>query len=312
MFISKTNSANNNRESAGGNPTSAEKLIIGLPAGSLKEATLALFRRAGFRISVEDRSYSPSIDDSEIECLLIRAQEIPIYVEQGILDLGITGNDWIQEMGAEVIELGELIYSKKGFNPVSLCLAVPENSPIKTIEGLEGKRIATELVSVTKKYLEKNNVRASVEFSWGATESKPPRLCDAIAELVDSGKSLQANNLKIIGVIMESTTRLITNRSARQNKWKREKMENIALLLKGALAAENMVGLKMNSQKKNLRALISALPPSNKPTVADLSEKGWVALEAILEENEVKKLIPLFKKIGAEKIVEYPLNKIIV
>ena len=311
MFISKTNNSNDNQESAGGNPTSAEKLIIGLPAGSLKEVTLALFRRAGFRISVEDRSYSPSIDDPEIECLLIRAQEIPTYVEQGILDLGITGNDWIQEMGAEVIELGELIYSKKGFNPVSLCLAVPENSPIKTIGGLEGKRIATELVSVTKKYLEKNNVRASVEFSWGATESKPPRLCDAIAELVDSGKSLQANNLKIIGVIMESTTRLITNRSAWQNKWKREKMGNITLLLKGALAAENMVGLKMNSQKKNLRALIGALPPSSKPTVADLSEKGWVALEAILEENQVKKLIPLFKKIGAEKIVEYPLNKII-
>ena len=293
------------------NKSKSEKLIIGLPAGSLKEATLALFRKAGFRISLEDRSYSPSIDDPEIECLLIRAQEIPIYVEQGVLDFGITGSDWIRERNAGVIELDELMYSKKGFNPVSLCLAVPENSPIKTIRDLNGKRIATELVNVTKKYLEKNNVRASVEFSWGATESKPPRLCDAIAELVDSGKSLQANNLKIIGVIMESTTRLITNRSARQNKWKREKMANIALLLKGALVAENMVGLKMNSQKKNLRALIDTLPLSSKPTVSGLSKKGWVALEAILEENEVKKLIPIFKKIGAEKIVEYPLNKII-
>lgn len=213
----------------------SKKIVIGLPAGSLKEATLALFRQAGFGIDLKDRSCFPSIDDLEIECLLIRAQEIPVYVERGILDAGITGSDWIRERGARIIEIGELVYSKKGFNPVSLCLAVPENSPIKTLRDLEGKTIATELVNVTKNYLERKNIGAKVEFSWGATEAKPPRICDAIAELVDSGESLRANNLRVLDVITRSTTRLITGESAWRDEWKRKKMENIAQRLKKAL-----------------------------------------------------------------------------
>lgn len=289
-----------------------QKLILGLPAGSLKEATLELFKKAGFRITVEERSYAPYIDDPEIECMLIRAQEIPVYVEDGALDAGITGKDWIEEMGVKVVEAAELAYSKKGFNPVRLCLAAPGNSTIESVGDLQGKRIATEFVNLTEKYLRKNKVNAKVEFSWGATESKPPKLADAIAELVDSGKSIEANNLKIIGTIIESTTRFAVNKNAWQNKWKREKIENIALLLKGALAAENMVGLKMNLRKKNLPRVLALLPTLKMPTIANLSERGWISLEIILVEQKVKELIPALKQAGAEMIIEYPLNKIIL
>ena len=288
-----------------------QKLTLGLPAGSLKEATLELFKKAGFRITIEERSYTPYIDDLEIECMLMRAQEIPVYVEDGVLDAGITGKDWIEERGVKVVEVTELAYSKKGFNPVRLCLAVPNNSAIESISDLEGKRIATEFIGLTKKYLRKNKVNAKVEFSWGATESKPPRLADAIVELVDSGKSIQANNLKIIGTIIESTTRLVANKNTWRDKWKREKIKNIALLLEGALAAENMVGLKMNLGKENLREIITLLPVLKKPTIANLSKRGWMSLEVILSEQTVKNLIPVLKRAGAESIIEYPLNKII-
>ncbi|MEK7067020.1 MAG: ATP phosphoribosyltransferase [Patescibacteria group bacterium] len=288
-----------------------QKLILGLPAGSLKEATVDLFKKAGFRITIEERSYTPYIDDPGIECMLMRAQEIPAYVENGVLDAGITGKDWIEERGAKVVEACELAYSKKGFNPVRLCLAVSNDSKIKNVSDLKGKRIATEFVGLTKRYLRENRVNAKVEFSWGATESKPPKLTDAIVELVDSGKSIQANNLKVIDTIMESTTRLVANEKSWRNKWKQEKIKNIAMLLKGALAAENMVGLKMNLRRKNLRKTLVLLPALNRPTLANLSDRGWLSLEIILAEQTVKELIPALKRIGAEKIIEYPLNKII-
>lgn len=294
------------------NKTTKQKLILGLPAGSLKEATIELFKKAGFRITIEDRSYAPYIDDPEIECMLMRAQEIPAYVEDGVLDAGITGKDWIEEREVEVVEIADLVYSKKGFNPVCLCLAVPSDSPIKSAGDLKGKRIATEFVNLTEKYLKKNKVKARVEFSWGATESKPPKLADAIAELVDSGKSIQANNLRIIDTILESTTRFVANKEAYKDGWKREKVKSIALLLKGALAAENMVGLKMNLQRKNLRKIPALLPALKKPTVANLSERGWISLETVLPEQAVKILIPALKQAGAEGIIEYPLNKIIL
>lgn len=294
------------------NKINEQKLILGLPAGSLKEATPELFKKAGFNIIIKERSYAPYIDDSEIGCVLMRAQEIPVYVESGVLDAGITGKDWIEERGVDVVEAAELAYSKKRFNPVRLCLAVPINSSIKKVSDLAGKRIATEFVSLTERYLQEKKVRAKVEFSWGATESKPPKLADAIVELVDSGKSIQANNLKIIDTILESTTRIAVNKKAWRNKWKREKIENIAMLLKSALAAEGMVGIKMNLKKSDLRKILSLLPALKKPTIANLSERGWISLEIILAEQRVKELIPALKKAGAEGIIEYTINKIIL
>ncbi|MDB5259105.1 MAG: hisG [Candidatus Taylorbacteria bacterium] len=287
------------------------KLRIALPAGSLKEATIALFAKAGFRIDADSRSYAPRIDDPEIECTLIRAQEIPRYVEQGKFDLGITGKDWIEENDAQVRELSELIYSKQGSNPVKLVLAVPEKSEIRTIEDLEGKTIATELVNVTKKFLRKNRIDAKVEFSWGATESKAPYLVDAIAELSDSGKSIRANSLRVIETILESTTRVIANEESFKDGWKRQKMEAISLLLKSALDAQGMVGLKLNIRKCSLPKILSSLPALRKPTISPLADRRWISLESILPETTVKSIIPELKRLGAEGIIEYPLNKII-
>lgn len=288
-----------------------KKLRLGIPKGSLQEATLTLFKKAGFNIFLNERSYKPAIDDEEIECLLIRAQEIPKYVEDGILDLGLSGKDWIMETNADVKEIADLVYAKQGLRKVKLVIAVSENSNIKTIKDLKGKRIATELVNVTKQYLKKNKVQASVEFSWGATEVKVPELVDAIAELTETGSSLKSNNLKIIATVLESTTKLIANKKAMENSWKRQKIENIALLLKGALAAEEKVGLKMNIEKKNLKKILSILPALKSPTISELADKNWLALEIIVDEKTVRELIPQLKKFGAKGIVEYPLNKIV-
>lgn len=287
------------------------KLKLGIPKGSLQEATLGLFKKAGFNINVSERSYKPSIDDSEIECLLIRAQEIAKYVEQGVLDVGLTGKDWITETNADVQEITSLIYSKTGFGKVKLVIAVPENSSIKSVKDLEGKRIATELVNITKDYLKKNKVNAEVEFSWGATEVKVPELVDAIAELTETGASLKANNLRIIDTILESTTKLIANKKSMSDKWKKQKIEEIALLLNGALEAYSKVGLKMNVERKNLDKLLSLLPALKKPTISDLSDNKWVAIETIIDEKIVREIIPSLKKAGAQGIVEYSLNKVI-
>ncbi len=286
-------------------------LNLGLPKGSLQESTLRLFRKAGYHISVSSRSYYPVFDDSEIESMLIRAQEMARYVEDGHLDCGLTGKDWILEQNADVVEVAELIYGKGGFSPVKWVIAVPMDSKIKSVKDLEGKRIATELVGFTKRYLKSKGVKAEVDFSWGATEVKPPHLADAIVELTETGTSLRANNLRIVETIIESTTRFIANRKAWQDKWKRRKMENIALLLKGALAAEEKVGLKMNVPEKAFRKVLSLLSAMHSPTVSPLSDKGWYAIEVITDEKMVRDLIPKLKSIGASGIVEYPLNKVI-
>ncbi|MFA6430162.1 MAG: ATP phosphoribosyltransferase [Candidatus Paceibacterota bacterium] len=289
----------------------SNKLKIALPAGSLKESTFELLKKAGYKINVKERSYFPIIDDEEIECMLIRAQEIPKYVEQGKFDVGITGKDWVEESGNITQEIGELKYSKQGFNSVKLVIAVPESSDIKTIQDLEGKTISTELVNVTRKFLEKNEIKANVEFSWGATESKPPYLADAIAELSDSGSSLRANNLRVIGTVMESTTRIVANKQSYKNKWKRQKSDLFVTLLKSALAAEGMVGLKMNAPKEKTREIIECLSALRKPTISTLTEKNWCSIEVILPEMKVKNIISEIRKLGAEGIVEYPINKII-
>jgi ATP phosphoribosyltransferase len=287
------------------------KLKLGIPKGSLQAATIELFRKAGFSIRVSERSYKPAIDDADIECLLIRAQEIPRYVAQGVLDAGLCGEDWIQETEADVQEVCELLYSKTGFGKVRLVIAAPENSNITSIADLSGKRIATELVNVTKKYLKRQNVEAEVEFSWGATEVKVPELVDAISELTETGSSLRANNLKVIDVVLESSTKFIANKSAALDPWKKQKIENIALLLQGALLAGGNVGLKMNVLKKNLEAITALLPSLKNPTVSPLSDGESFAVEAILDEKVVRDLIPKLKEAGAEGIVEYPLNKVI-
>lgn len=288
-----------------------KKLKLGLPTGSLKEATLELFKKAGFDIIVGDRSYFPSINDEEIECVLMRAQEIPKYVEAGVFDIGLTGKDWIEETGVKVVEVSELIYAKQGLKPVKLVLAAPKDSKFKTVEDLKGKRIATELVNVTNKYLRAKNVKADVEFSWGATEVKPPKLVDAIVDLTETGRSLEANGLKIIDVLMESTTRLIANKDSVKDAWKKKKTQDIVTLLKGALEAEEKVGLKMNVKKNNLSKIVKTLPSLHNPTISNLSVPGWIAVEVIINEEEVRELIPKLKELGAEGIVEYPLNKVI-
>lgn len=286
-------------------------LKLGLPKGSLQNATFELFQKAGFRIRVGERAYVPSIDDPEISCMLIRAQEMASYVEKGILDAGVTGHDWICECNAKVSEVADLVYAKQGFKPVRWVLAVPENSRIKSVKDLKGKRIATEVVNVTKQYLKKRNVQAQVEFSWGATEVKPPQLVDAIVELTETGSSLRANHLRIVDTVLESTTKLIANREAYKNPWKRQKLEGLKILLLGALAAASRVGLKMNVPKKNLPQILSILPAITSPTVSHLADEKWVALETILSEKLVRDLIPKLKKSGAEGIIEYPLNKVI-
>ncbi|AKL98612.1 ATP phosphoribosyltransferase [Endomicrobium proavitum] len=288
-----------------------KKLRLGFPKGSLQDSTIELFKKAGIKINVSSRSYYPSSDDSELEIMLVRSQEIGKYVEEGFFDAGLTGYDWICESGAKVKEVCELNYAKSGFRPVRWVLCVPEASKIKSIKDLQGKRVATELINYTKKYFAKNKVKADVEFSWGATEAKAGTLVDAIVELTETGSSLRANKLRIVEELLTSTTRLITNAKALADKWKKEKIENLALLLKGALAAEGMVGLKMNVPIKALDKVTAVLPALKKPTISQLSDADWVALEVILEEKTVKKIIPALKRSGAEGIIEYPLNKII-
>jgi ATP phosphoribosyltransferase len=287
------------------------KLKLGLPKGSLQVPTIELFRKAGIRIYVGERSYFPTCDDEELEIMLVRAQEMARYVEDGTFDAGLTGYDWIRENKAKVEEVCELVYSKSGYRPVKWVLAVSSNSRVKSVKDLEGRKIATELVNVVKDYLKKKKVKAEVEFSWGATEAKAGTLADAIVELTETGSSLEANYLRVLDVVMESTTRLIANKRSYQDIWKRNKIESIAILLQGALAAEGMVGLKMNVQEKNIAKLMDILPALKKPTVSRLTIPGWVALEVILKEDMVKKILPQLKRAGAEGIIEYPLNKVI-
>ncbi|HNV93487.1 MAG: ATP phosphoribosyltransferase [Candidatus Methanofastidiosum methylothiophilum] len=286
-------------------------LKIGLPKGSLEQSTLNMFKKAGYSINISSRSYKPSIDDPNIECLLIRAQEIPRYVEKGIIDIGLTGLDWVIENNADIVTVGKLIYAKQGLKPVRWVLAVSEFSKIKTLEDLNGKRIATEVVNITKKYLSDKGLNASVEFSWGATEAKVPELVDAIVDLTETGSSLKANNLRVLDTILESTTVLISNKESWKSSWKRKKIEDLFLLLKGALAAESMVGVKMNVQKVNLDEVVSVLPALRKPTISNLSSDGWVAVETIVDEKIIRGLIPKLKNAGAEGIIEYSLNKVI-
>jgi len=286
-------------------------LKLGLPKGSLQESTLKLFRKAGYHITLSSRSYYPAFDDPEIQALLIRAQELSRYVEAGILDCGLTGKDWIMEQNADVREIAELIYAKEGLRPVRWVIAVPNNSPIKKLKDLKGRRIATELVGYTKKYLKSKRIKAKVDFSWGATEVKPPHLADAIVELTETGSSLKANNLRIIETILQSSTRFIANKKAWHNRWKRQKIENMVMLLKGALAAEEQVGLKMNVPIKSLKRVMTLLSAMHSPTVSPLSDEGWYALEVITNEKVVRDLIPKLKMAGASGIVEYQLNKVI-
>ncbi|MCS7228101.1 MAG: ATP phosphoribosyltransferase [Endomicrobia bacterium] len=288
-----------------------KKLKLGLPKGSLQENTFELFKKAGFKIYAQERQYKPYCDDDEIDITLVRAQEIPKYVESGVFDCGITGYDWILETNAKVKQICELIYAKSGFRPVKWVVAVPEDSKINSILQLKNKRIATELVNYVKRYFKRKGIPVNVEFSWGATEVKVPDLVDAIVELTETGSSLRANKLKVIDEILVSTTRFIANNEAVKDKWKKEKIDTIALLLKGALEAEGMVGLKMNIEKKNLEKIEKILPSLKKPTVSQLSDKNWVAIEVVLKETEVKKIIPQLKKYGAQGIIEYPLNKVV-
>ncbi|MFH2145657.1 MAG: ATP phosphoribosyltransferase [Candidatus Omnitrophota bacterium] len=284
---------------------------LGLPKGSLQEATFRMFKKAGFSLSVSERSYFPSIDDEQIKAVLLRAQEIPAYVENGVLDCGITGADWVLENNAKVEVVDDLLYAKQRLSPVRWVLVVPHNSRIKKVRDLQGKRIATELVNVTKKYLKKHKVRVDVEFSWGATEAKVPQLVDAIVELTETGSSLRAHNLQIIDTVCESTTQLIANPRAWKDAWRRNKIQNIALLLKGAIGAEEKVGLKLNVQEKNFKKVLSLLPAMKNPTISHLSRTGWFAVEIVADEKVVRSLIPALKKAGAEAIIEYNLTKVI-
>ena len=288
------------------------KLKLGIPKGSLENATVDLFRRAGFNINISSRSYFPSIDDPEIECMLIRAQEMARYVEDGVLDAGLTGYDWVVENEAEVQVVADLVYAKQSFGKVRWVLAVPESAPVKTVKDLEGKIIATELVNATKRYLERNGVKAKVEFSWGATEVKPPVLADAIVEVTETGSSLRANNLRIVETIMESNTQLIANKAAWADDWKRRKLQDVKMLLDGAIAALGKVGLMLNVEKDNLEKVLAVLPALKNPTISNLSDGNWLALNTILDESTVRTIIPRLKEAGAQGIVEYPLNKIVM
>jgi ATP phosphoribosyltransferase len=286
-------------------------LRFGLPKGSLHDATIEKMGKAGFNISVSSRSYVPYVDDEELSIRMIRAQEISRYVEHGYLDCGITGHDWIQENGSKVHEVGEFQFSKVTRQPARWVLAVPDESPIKSVKDLKGKRIATEVVNLTKRYLRKHKVKAEVEFSWGATEVKAHELVDAIVEITETGSSLKANKLRIVDTLLYSTPRLIVNYESWKNGWKRQKIEKISLLLKGALEAESKVGLKMNILHKNLATLLKTLPALRNPTISNLSLEGWVAVETIIDEHIVRELIPELKMAGAEGIIEYPLNKVV-
>jgi len=287
-------------------------LKLGIPKGSLESATIDLFRRAGFNIVTSSRSYFPSIDDPEIECMLIRAQEMARYVEDGVLDAGLTGRDWVEENEAQVETVADLVYAKQSFGKVRWVLAAPETSPYRSVEDLRGKIIATELVCTTKRYLASKGVHAKVEFSWGATEVKPPELADAIVEVTETGSSLRANKLRILDTVLESNTQLIANREAWGNDWKRRKLEDIKMLLEGAMNALGKVGLMLNVLKTDLPAILSALPALKNPTVSQLSDDAWVAVNTILEETTVRNIIPRLKEAGAQGIVEYPLTKIVM
>lgn len=288
------------------------KLKLGIPKGSLENATIDLFRRAGFQITTSSRSYFPAIDDPEIECMMIRAQEMARYVEDGVLDAGLTGRDWVMENEADVVTVADLIYSKQSFGKVRWVLAVPESSPVQSVKDLEGKIIATELVGATRRYLAERGVKAKVEFSWGATEVKPPHLADAIVEVTETGSSLRANKLRIVEVILESNTQLVANRQAWEDPWKRRKLEDLRLLLEGAINALGKVGLMLNVHRDNLAAVLAVLPALKNPTVSPLSEGEWLAVNTILDESTVRNIIPRLKEAGAQGIVEYPLNKIVM
>jgi ATP phosphoribosyltransferase len=288
------------------------KLKLGIPKGSLETATVDLFRRAGFQITISSRSYFPAIDDPEIECMLIRAQEMARYVEDGILDAGLTGRDWVEENNATVETVADLIYSKQSFGKVRWVLAVPEASNIHSVKDLEGKIIATELVKASERYLERNGVKAKVEFSWGATEVKPPTLADAIIEVTETGSSLRANKLRIVETILESNTQLIANVKSWQDPEKRRKLEDMKMLLQGAINALGKVGLMLNVDKTNLDRVLGVLPALKRPTISSLSDDGWLAVNTIIDESTVRTIIPRLKEAGAQGIVEYPLNKIIM
>lgn len=287
------------------------QLKFGLPKGSLQDSTFELMRLAGFNFYTNGRSYFPTCDDPSIDGMLIRAQEMAGYVEDGVLDAGLTGKDWIEENGADVVEVCELIYAKRGLNPVKWVLAVPNDSDIQSVQDMEGKRIATEAVNLTRKYLEKNNVQAEVEFSWGATEVKAPNLVDAIVELTETGSSLKANGLRIVDTLLESTTRLIANKKAYENPELKRKIDNIALLLRGAINAKEKVGLKFNIERSKMDKIREVLPAMKQPTVSPLTDPEWVALEIIVNENIVREILPTLKAEGARDIIEYPLNKVI-
>ena len=286
-------------------------LKLGIPKGSLENATIDLFRRAGFQITVNSRSYFPAIDDPNIECMLIRAQEMARYVEDGVLDAGLTGLDWIAETGATIEPIADLVYAKQSFGRVRWVLAVPENSDVVSVKDLEGKVIATELVETTRRYLERNGVNAKVEFSWGATEVKPPVLADAIVEVTETGSSLRANNLRIVETVLESNTQLIANIESWKDATKKQQLLDIKMLLDGAIAAMGKVGLMMNTPRSNLQAVLDVLPALKTPTVSTLSDENWLALNTILDESTVRTIIPRLKAAGATGIVEYPLNKIV-
>ncbi|MDD4953803.1 MAG: ATP phosphoribosyltransferase [Candidatus Omnitrophica bacterium] len=288
-------------------------LKLGLPKGSLQEATFKIFRKAGFNVNLSsERSYFPSINDPQINVVLLRAQEMSRYVQDGALDCGITGNDWILENGSDVARITDLVYAKQSLNKVRWVLAVPQDSGIKSVKGLAGKRVATELINVTKEYFRKNKVKADIEFSWGATEAKVSTgLVDAIVELTETGSSLRANRLVEVATLCESTTQFIANKNSYKDAWKKNKMERIALLLKGAIAAEEKVGIKMNVRKQDLKKVIARLPALKEPTISGLSADGWFAVETIIDEKVVRELIPELKAAGAQGIIEYPLNKVI-
>lgn len=288
------------------------KLKLGIPKGSLENATIDLFRRAGYNITTSSRSYFPAIDDSEIECMLIRAQEMARYVEDGILDAGLTGRDWVAETEAQVEAVADLVYAKQSFGKVRWVLAVPEASSYRTAKDLDGKIIATELVATTKRYFQSHGVTAKVEFSWGATEVKPPVLADAIVEVTETGSSLRANKLKIIDTVMESNTQLIANRDSWKDEWKRRKLEDMRMLLEGAINALGKVGLMLNVHKQDLNRVLSVLPALKRPTISHLSDDEWLAVNTILDETTVRDIIPRLKQAGGQGIVEYPLNKIVL
>ena len=290
---------------------SKRTLRLAIPNGSLQELTVDLFCRAGYSMAVQQRSYFPTVDDEEIECLLVRPQEQPRYIEAGLIDAGVTGLDWILETGTDVVEVIDMVYSKVSRRPTRWVLAVPDESPVKDVRDLQGKRIATELVRVVREYLARAGVNALVEYSYGATEVKPPLLADAIVDATETGSSLRANNLRVIDTVLESTPRFIASRAAWEDPWKRQKIEDIALMLRGAIAAEGKVGLMMNVLRSDLDTVLPVLPALDKPTISSLSDPAWVAVNTVVDESFVREIVPKLKKAGARGIVEYPLNKII-